>query len=628
MIVVYDVETLPNCFTFTAVDVKTDEWYVFEISERKNDLVAFLQFLDDCVKFKYTMVGFNNIAFDYPVIFGIYALGHTTPAQIYDHAQYLIQCSNQKFYPNGKYDVVIPQLDLRLIHHFDNKSRMVGLKQLEFVMRMDEVMEMPFPHNKPITIENIPVLLGYNKNDVLATLKFYIASLDKIELRQELAQLYSKEFMNYSDSKMGKQIIIRELKKNKIYCYDTKGNAKQTPRPNGIKVSNILLPEIQFRSHAFSKVLQDFQKVKVFQTKGVNLGISATVKGVDFDFGFGGIHASVKRKIYRSNETHVIIDADVTSYYPNMSIRHRFYPEHLGAEFLPVYNAIYEIRAEHKKFKRKKLSEAFKLGLNSVYGDSNEPFSPFYDPQMTMSITINGQLFIAMLCEKLLWNPDFEVIQANTDGVTFYVPRNRLDEYYRICDEWQKTTKLELEYVEYKSMHVRDVNNYIAKSVEGEVKLKGAYDYKKDWHKDHSFLVVQKAAVANLQDGTDIAEFIRNHEDIFDFMGYVKIPRHSHVVVNNLEYRSGVRYVISKTGHQMIKKMPRTAPTGKKAAFLAASSDMFAGMKRPINNLKESRINAGNLVTVVNKVGDSVLDINHDFYIHEAKKLVEVFSGA
>ena len=41
-----------------------------------------------------------------------------------------------------------------------------------------------------------------------------------------------------------------------------------------------------------------------------------------------------------------------------------------------------------------------KLALNSVYGDSNNKYSVFYDPKYTMNITINGQLSLVFTCRK------------------------------------------------------------------------------------------------------------------------------------------------------------------------------------------------------------------------------------
>lgn len=45
-----------------------------------------------------------------------------------------------------------------------------------------------------------------------------------------------------------------------------------------------------------------------------------------------------------------------------------------------------------------------KLALNSVYGDSNNQYSVFYDPMYTMKITVNGQLSFVDACGKTSGN--------------------------------------------------------------------------------------------------------------------------------------------------------------------------------------------------------------------------------
>src|SRR5699024_7429724 len=118
-----------------------------------------------------------------------------------------------------------------------------------------------------------------------------------------------------------------------------------------------------------------------------------------------------------------------------------------------------------------------KLALNGVYGDSNNQYSPFYDPQYTMSITINGQLLLCMLAEALMQADAVQMIQINTDGLTIRCPRNLQPWVQQVQAWWEKMTSLELEAAEYSRMFIRDVNNYVAEYTDGKLKRKGAYEY-------------------------------------------------------------------------------------------------------------------------------------------------------
>src|SRR5690606_12612270 len=109
--------------------------------------------------------------------------------------------------------VKIPQLDLFKIWHYDNKARMTGLKKLEIAMGYDNVQDMPYGHDMEITdVFQVADILEYNMNDVLATAEFYERTIPKLELRRGVRRKYGLECMNYSDSKIGEELML------KLYC--------------------------------------------------------------------------------------------------------------------------------------------------------------------------------------------------------------------------------------------------------------------------------------------------------------------------------------------------------------------------------------------------------------------------
>lgn len=188
--------------------------------------------------------------------------------------------------------------------------------------------------------------------------------------------------------------------------------------------------------------------------------LNVVINGFCFVFGTGGIHGSLSNKIVKETKTYEIVDADVSSMYPNIAISNNVYPEHLGPRFCDIYKDVYEQRKSYPKGSAE--NAMLKLALNGVYGDSNNQFSPFYDPAYTMKITINGQLSLCLLAEKLLEIDGLKLIQVNTDGVTVALKRDTRSQYDTICKDWQTQVKLQLEFAEYSKMFIRDVNSYIA----------------------------------------------------------------------------------------------------------------------------------------------------------------------
>jgi len=310
-----------------------------------------------------------------------------------------------------------------------------------------------------------------------------------------------------------------------------------------------------------------------------------------YSFGTGGMHASVKNAVVTSDNDHVILDVDVAGYYPALAIANGLYPEHLGPLFC---EKMAQIRDERNRVgKRSHRGKALKFAGNGVYGDSNNVHSPFYDPQYTMTTTVNGQLLMAMLIEAV--SPHAKIVQANTDGATLLVLRDDLDVINHICERWQAYTLLTLEIAEYSRMWIRDVNSYIAERADGTLKRKGAYEYELEWHKNHSALVVPRAAEAAMVRGVPLEQFIQQHDDPFDFMLLAKGPKLEPTGTKHL------RYYVSTSGAEIIKIMP---PLKGKA------------FERRI------AINKGRLATPCNVMPKELTNIDYDFYIRNARKLV------
>lgn len=450
--------------------------------------------------------------------------------------------------------------------------------------------------------------------------------------------------------------------------------------PSGTKNINngVLLekcrPEFRHRS--------DLDKFKFVSGWKDQAGLNIIVDGFRYDFGTGGIHGSIDSTIVHTDEDYIIFDWDVGGFYPEEGRVNNLFPEHLSSVFCDVDAELKQERAKHKKGTA--LNNAIKLARNGAYGDSNNKHSPFFDPKYTMSITINGQLLLCLLSEKLLEIPGLTMIQANTDGVTVRCPRRYVDHMKTICKWWEGFTHLELESAIYSRMFIRDVNSYIGEFEGGKLKSKGAYVYKSklsqgplwtpsdmDWHQNHSMRVVAMAAEAALVRGEDIGDFIRAHDSPFDFMLHTKVGRADQLVIcddagNERRLQNITRYYIGVEGGNMVKISPpakgKGVGTWKRATKVPdhVYSDVIAELhelvKDPFDEVHsdgteldtdglpwDERINtknrskytirrtsyqAGRLVAPCNNVVDfDRSNLDFEFYIAEALKLVEPLRG-
>jgi len=654
--VTYDIETFPNCFTCSACSTgNPSDMFTWEISFRRDDRTAFFQWLDWLALNQLDMTGFNNLNFDYPILHAMFMDRWITVEQIYALAQQIIASSNdEKFsrFSIWQSDRFAPQIDLYKIHHFDNQAKRTSLKALQFAMRSPSIEDMPVQVGTYLTNEQIDqYLIPYNRHDVLETDRFAIISKPNIEFRRELRTIVKGDVLNFNDTKIGKQLIEQRL--GEQLCYKRENGRKvpnQTWR-NEIRLADIIFPYITFYHAEFNRVLEFFRGQTVEGTKGVFTDVTATINGFTFSFGTGGIHGSVSARRVIADDQFVIEDIDVAALYPSIAIENGLYPAHLGQTFVNVYRGV---RDERKKYaKGTVMNGALKLSANGAYGDSGSQYSPLYDPQFLLSITLNGQLLLCMLADRLMLVPTIELIQINTDGITYRIHRNYVDQARAICKQWETATRLVLEYAEYSRMFIRDVNNYAAETPKGKRKLKGAYwypkDYEKDiseaspsaWYKDHSSYVIQRAAEMALFNGVDPAIFIAMHREPFDFMLRAKAPSGSKVYIGNRPMQRITRYYVAKQGEPMVKRSPPVAgatPGDWKRKSKISDGEYYAVLHSIPTGQWDARIHTANKSKYDDRemafqAGWNVVEcnradqfdwsnVNHQFYIEEARKLI------
>lgn len=680
---VYDIECLPNVFTFHMEMLHSEQSSTWEISQYRDDRRELFAWFDWVIRYQHPMIAFNSIHYDYPMIHYLWSNPHLTYQQLYVKSKEIIKSNDRFGHTIWDRDRFAPQIDLFKLHHFDNKAKTTSLKALQINMRLPNVMDSPLGFDEPITEAQTNLLLiPYNISDVKSTKEFAFHSMQALEFRLSLVPQFGPDVMNWNDSKIGSKILEQRL--GDELCYDRSSGRRvmrQSPRDR-IALNDIIFPFIQFNNPEFARVLDymrrqvltpadletDEYKVAKVQTKGVFAGLHANVDGIKYAFGTGGLHGSVERQIITSTEEWLIRDIDVASLYPSIAIVNNLAPEHLGSAFTAEYANLPKERKEWQAKKGKKCVEAnsLKLAGNGTYGNSNSEFSVFYDPKYTMTITINGQLMLAMLVEWLLSVPTVKIIQANTDGITYRIHASYLEQAKALETQWQQLTKLTLEDAQYSRMFIRDVNNYIAEPViktgsnePPAYKLKGAYwtpdplNYSQSiseaqppaWHKDLGNCISIRAAVAAMLHNVPIEDYIALCGNPYDFMLRVKVGRSDELLLGGQPVQKTSRYYVAKVGAPMVKISPpaKDAAVGayRRAnkipehvwqsvnAELAArgTPDAWDARIHTKNKsryeMRETAIEAGYNVALCNDVADFRFDnIDMSYYVNEAKKLI------
>jgi|LakMenEpi03Aug12_release.lakeMendotaPanAssembly.Ray.scaffolds.fasta_scaffold19913_7 hypothetical protein len=627
-VICYDIETMQELFLVVCM-VPGKAGKSFQVSKWKNQLDAFVRYTEDNADAYW--VGYNNLRFDSQVVEWIlrnHDNWHELTnleicAKIAQKAADVIHDANYDVFPEYReHELSLKQIDLFKISHFDNKNRMVSLKRLEFEMDLENIEEMPIHHTKTnMTKEEVELTIDYCYNDVDATYEFFKITTgdtdhplykgnNQIELRQDIFEEFGIPCLNYSDSKIGDEMI------KKYYCSEKGIDYKELPKKGyfrkSIDVKNCIAKYVTFETPQLKEFLKKINKMQ--------LGLQDDFKehidfyGNVYSFMKGGLHTENTPKVFEADEEYEIIDWDVSSYYPAIIINNGKFPTHLGKEFLRGYKQMFDKRLELKPLaksdkKIKGIVGALKLAVNSVYGKSSDMLSWIYDRQLTMFTTITGELSLMMLIEKYETN-GIHVISANTDGVTIRIKKDLIPLMYKLNEWWCSITQYELERTDYSKIIFSTVNDYLAIMTNGEIKKKGDFLTDFELHKNKSARIVPIALERYFVHGVPVDETIRNHTNLYDFCLRQKATRSFHyegtnrVTGQKTIYNKLIRYYVSNNGEKIFKVKNPECQTRA-----AAISQIEAG---------EWLCKVCNFLPKNSKTDN----VNYDYYIEKANRII------
>ena len=628
-VLVYDIETLKELFLITIYLPEEDKYYEFRIDRWTNQFDGFMRFSEKHSEYYWT--GYNNLRFDSQVIEWILKNQENWNENsaleicslISQKASDVIHDSNFDIFPEYREESLsFKQIDLFTLNHFNNKNRMVSLKRLEFEMDLENIEEMPIVHDKNnLSKEEIEMIRQYCKNDVYATYEFYKMTIgetshplykenNQIQLRQDIESEFGIQCLNFSDSKIGDEMI------KKYYCQEKNIKYNELPKKGlfrkEIAIKNCIAKYIEFQSPILKTFLKKIRKLVLKMTDEFKEQI--VFYNNTYSFMKGGLHTENKPKIFTADDEHLIIDLDVSSYYPAIIINNGRYPAHLGKEFLRGYKQMFDKRLELKPLakndaKIKGIVGALKLAVNSVYGKSSDMQSWMYDRELTMFTTITGELSLMMLIEACELQ-GINVISANTDGVTCKIHKDKLNILLSITKWWEAITTYSLERVDYQKIIFSTVNDYIAIKTDGEVKKKGDFLTDFELHKNHSGRIIPLALEQYYINNVPVEQTIKSCNNIYDFVLRQKASKDFHYegidknTGQKTIYNKLIRYYISNTGEKLLKVKNPSCQT---------------------NAVQISQVEAGEWKAIVcNHLpkDHSLENINYSYYIERAERII------
>lgn len=327
---------------------------------------------------------------------------------------------------------------------------MRSLKEIEANLRLN-ITETTIPFDLPSkwTKKEYEEVLYYCRHDVMALKPLFNSRYGYFKTKFDICILSNIDPL-YNTGLTNAKLCAKFLRASYVKRYDE----REYIVPSNISTELIDKKIINFFARIKDKNVTDDD---LFTSK-----LDYDFHGMPSVFAWGGAHGAESNFIYNHDEEsdYVVINEDFASLYP-----------HLLA--LPMYNfisrniqdknAYYDTlkhRLELKKQGKKEEQLPLKLILNTTYGCENNKYNDLYDPRGARGTCITGQLLISELTERIYAIGDVKLIQLNTDGLMVKLPNDKLNEYYKVSDEFSKKCGIGLEYDKVYKIVQRDVNNY------------------------------------------------------------------------------------------------------------------------------------------------------------------------
>ena len=646
-------------------EVKTKQFYITDTDD--SQLFPLMGYINEMNKGKMTnLYGFNNLSYDGLMIscllmyMGVLNTTKELITKLYETSKHIIELQDNKdaarkdFYLDSLRKFNKPFRDVDLFRIFALNKVGVGidaegnrvffgksLKQTSINIKWYQLLEYTIPpineeeakfywknpRYDGISVENlnklidrwdryilddyIPDMMHYNLNDVFIVAEMTRLFSDEIKLRYSISNAYELDVLNSSRSDMADKLFIKFYSDfSNLQPYQWRG--KKTERTN-MSFKKVIFDNVQFKTKELQDFLNDIKTVSITRTSKSEFERKVTIGNTIYTMATGGLHSEDKPRNLRSGKDFKYVHYDISSFYPSIMVAYKIAPEHIDKGVfvkLVDYFRTTRIAAKHSEeplvdgIPKKVVAEALKIVINSIYGKFSYEFGDIYDRMCTLKTTINGQLFILMLCEELEMN-GIQVVSANTDGIVVKLYDNKKEEFNSITKRWEEYTGLSADTEEYNCYVNRDINNYIAEETNGKIDYKGdlnPYMYMENLAKGYNAPIVAKAVVEHFLHNKPVLETFYESTDILDFCKTQNIGRKFKAIyidTEEHEIQRNVRFYVSNRGGQLFKQSPE---------------------------LKLNNLCAGNRVTILNTLDDTNInlrDINYNYYYEEALKIID-----
>lgn len=357
----YDLEIYPNFASATFINLQSKEERVFIFNHNHYPLSELRDFIISEVS---SLVGYNSQSYDDTIL------------------EYMIRYRGSQSDLNGELYILSQEIinndaptdrvkDLRwnksfkgidLIRVMFSSKLRKGLKQVAINLKHPRIQDLPIPFDKPIEDDQIPLILDYNRNDVIITCKLFYKVLPDLKLREEIEKVYGVEVISESDTGIAKKILNKQYEENSGVRYKDFKDLR-TYHTN-IDLKDIIDPRIKYEGKELVSLLDRLKGKSISRT--TEFSENVRIGQFSHTMAKGGLHSNNPPMIL-TNKDYLLMDLDVSSYYPSILLQLGLFPAHLDkVAFLNTVSQLTKDRLEAKSSGNTTKANALKITINSM----------------------------------------------------------------------------------------------------------------------------------------------------------------------------------------------------------------------------------------------------------------------
>lgn len=366
-VLVFDSEVFWNWTLFYFRNVETREEFKFE---HPMDLPALRKVIRE-----HRLITFNGQGYDIPIL--MLALKGATAEEIKKASNRIIVHHLKPWHFEKEFNVKLNPTGLDHVDLMDVAPMAGSLKLYGGRMHSRFIQELPIQHDTHVTPEQIAILTEYCSNDLETTTDLYRSLKVQLELREQMSATYGIDLRSKSDAQVAEAVIRSECEKivgERVFKPgDLAGNKYQYTIPDWMTFRRFDVLDAVRQSEFVVNDKGSVLMPKALANKTLTTGTAT------FKMGIGGLHSTEECQVVEATDDYVLMDFDVTSYYPMIILNQELRPPHIGPSFLQVYRDLFNQRVKTKR-RASELKKEIANIKKEIYNLENEKTQSHLSP--------------------------------------------------------------------------------------------------------------------------------------------------------------------------------------------------------------------------------------------------------